>query len=165
MESGCHGVALADGDRVCAVRGDDLYSWPDALDLRRADENHLCRLTEEIAFPNRAVDLAAVSVAPDSNVERAESDLLGIFDFSRQEDGSGAGAKRRPHPDELLQLFKSGFAQEFEEGAGLATRNDETVDLIELLGFFNEHNFGAQLFQASAVRIEIALQGQYSNGH
>jgi len=34
-----------------------------------------------------------------------------------------------------------------------------------LLGLLDQHNFGSQLFEPAAVRVEIALQGQDSDGH
>ena len=32
-------------------------------------------------------------------------------------------------------------------------------------GLLDEHNFGAQLFEPAAVGVEIALQGQDTDGH
>ena len=43
--------------------------------------------------------------------------------------------------------------------------NDQAIDLVQLLGLLDEHNFGSQLFEPAAVRVEIALQGQDSDGH
>ena len=113
----------------------------------------------QAAFADGAVDLASVGVAADADVERAQSGLLRILDFVGEQNCAGAGAEGWLHADELLQLFESGFAQQFEECAGFAAGDDEAVDLVELLGLLDEHNFGAQLFEPFAVGVEIALQG------
>jgi hypothetical protein len=36
---------------------------------------------------------------------------------------------------------------------------------VELLGLFDQHNFGAQLFEPAAVSLEISLQSQHSDFH
>jgi hypothetical protein len=58
----------------------------------------------------------------------------------------------------MLELFESGFAEEFEEGARFAAGDDETVNLVELLWLFDQHNFGAEFLEPAAVSVEIALQ-------
>ena len=120
---------------------------------------------DEFAFADGAINLAAIGVAPDADVDGSEADLLRIFDLSGQENGSGAGAECRFEPRELLQFFESGLAQEFEESAGFAAGNDQTVELIQLLGPFHEHNLGTQLFEPAAVGVEISLQGQDTDDH
>ena len=67
--------------------------------------------------------------------------------------------------DELFQLLEAGFAQQLEKRAGLAARDDQTVDFVQLLRLLDQHNFGAQLFEPAAVRVKIALQGKYANFH
>jgi len=47
----------------------------------------------------------------------------------------------------------------------IATRDDQPVDVIQLLGLLDEHNFSAQLFQPFAVGVKIPLQCQYPNSH
>ncbi len=78
---------------------------------------------------------------------------------------SRGGAEGGLQADELLQFFETFFSQQFQECAGLASRDDEAVDVVELPGLFDQHNFGAQLFEPAAVSIEISLQGQYSDFH
>ncbi len=67
--------------------------------------------------------------------------------------------------DELFQLCESFFAKKFEECAGFASGDDQAVDGVELLGLFDEHDLGAELFEPAAVGVEIALQGQNSDFH
>jgi len=59
---------------------------------------------------------------------------------------------------ELLQLLESGFAQQFKKRARFSTGDYQAVDLVELLGLLDEHNFSAQLFEPTAVRVEITLE-------
>ena len=85
--------------------------------------------------------------------------MLGIFDFGGEQDRSGAGAEGGLEADELFQLFETFFSQQFQERAGFAAGDYQAIDVVELFGLFDEHNFGAQLFEPAAVGVEIALQG------
>ena len=60
--------------------------------------------------------------------------------------------------NELLQFFEPRLSEKFEKGARLASGDDQSIDLVELLRFFYQHNFGAKLLQPPAVRVEVALQ-------
>ena len=173
VEGGGHGAALADGNGIGAFSGEDFDAFADTLNFRGADENHfegrfgglVGKAGEQLALADGAVDLASVSVAADADVEGAESGLRGIFDLGGEQDGAGAGAEGRFEADELFELFESGLAEEFEEGAGLASGNDEPINVVELLWLFDEHNLGAELLEPAAVGIEIALQGQDTDDH
>ena len=48
-------------------------------------------------------------------------------------------------------------------GRGRVKAADQAVDLIELLGLSDKHNFRAQLFEPLAVRVKVALQGKYAD--
>jgi len=91
--------------------------------------------------------------------------LVRIGDFFRQHNGSGTGAEGRLEPHELFEFLKTLLAEDFQKCPGLAARDDEAVDLVELLGFLDEHNFSAQLLEPLAVSIEIALEGKDSDFH
>jgi len=174
MEGCCHHSSLPDGYRIRSFGGNDFDAGADALDLGGADEDHLERGVrvnriagdatvsgrEKLALADGAVDLTSVGIAADAYVEGAQAGLPGIFHFGGEQDCSGAGAECGLGMHELIQFFESFLAEKFEEGAGFATRDDEAVDLVELLRLFDEHNFGAQLLEPAAVGIEIALQGQ-----
>ena len=101
--------------------------------------------------------MASVGVAANADVERAQAGLRGVLDLGRQQDGASAGAEGWFQADELLELLESFFSQQFQECAGLAAGDDEAVDVVELFGLFDEHDFGAQLFEPAAVGVEIAL--------
>src|ERR1700733_9867419 len=81
MESCGHNFSLAHGDGIVAFGGDDFYVWTNALDFRRADEDHFDRIVTQSTFPDGAVDLPSVGVAADADIEHAESGLLRILHF------------------------------------------------------------------------------------
>ena len=178
VEGGGHGFALADGDGVFVFTfgSENLDTFSEVNDFRGADENHLERrfgglvysavvvgAAYEFAFADGAVDLASIGIAADVDVECAESGLRGIFNFRGQQDSAGAGAEGGLGAHEFFQLGETFFSEKFQECAGFAAGDDEAVNMVELFGFFDEHNFGAQLFEPAAVRVEIALQGQDSD--
>ena len=35
----------------------------------------------------------------------------------------------------------------------------KTIDFVQLLTLFDQHNFGAQLFEPATVSVKVALQG------
>ena len=170
VESCSHGSSLPHGDRIGAFGGNHFNAFADVFDLGGTDEDHLQGRVAELvldqsAFADRAVDLASVSVAPDADIEGAEAFLFWIVHFPGEQDRAGTGAKSGLGLDELLELFESGVAQEFQERSRFASGDDEAVDLVELLRLFDEQNFGAQLFEPAAVGVEIALEGQDSDFH
>jgi len=170
---GCgHRASLPDGDWVGAFGCDHFNACAYALDLGGADEDHfevgtflIKRALQELASANRTVDLASVGIAADADIDRAQASLLRVLHFGSQQDCSGAGAEGRLEAHELFQLFETFFSEQFQERAGLAARDHEAVDFVELLRLFYEHNCGAQLFEPAAVGIEIALQGQDTDLH
>ncbi len=93
MEGCRHHSSLPDGDWIVAFGCDYFYSGADAFDLGGADEDHFDGLFAESAFADGAVDLAAVGVAADADVERAQSGLLWVLYFAGQQDCAGAGAE------------------------------------------------------------------------
>ena len=165
VEGGGHGFSLADSDGIVPFCGEDFDAFADVLDFGGTDEDHFDGGGAEEALADGAVDLASVGVAADADVEGAEAFLLGILDLGGEEDGAGAGAKGGLGVDEIFQLGKAFFAEKFQERAGFAAGDDEAVDGIELLGFFDEDDFGAEFFEAKAVGVEITLQGQDSDFH
>ena len=56
-----------------------------------------------------------------------------------------------------FSLSKARLAEQLKEGRRFAAGNHQAVDVVELLWLAHQYDFGAQLFQASAVGIEIAL--------
>src|SRR5271154_1573302 len=75
MEGCGHNSSLPDGDWVGAFGCDHFHSGADPFDFGGANENHLDRLFAESAFADGTVNLAAVGIAADGNVDRAQSGL------------------------------------------------------------------------------------------
>ena len=162
VERGCHRSSLADGYGVRAFGGDDFYTFSDMFNFGSADEDHFQRgvvwvTVQKFAFADGAVDLTSVGVAADADVEGTEAFLGGVLDFSGQQDCAGAGSESGFRVHEFLQLCEAFFTQQFQERARLAAGDDEAIDGIELFGLFDEHNLGAEFFEAAAVGVEIAL--------
>ena len=172
VESCGHGSSLPDRDWVCTVGGENFDAGADAGNPGGTDEDHFQRRVSELfaerwlqklALADGAVDLAAVGVAADGDVDGAKAGLGGILDVFRQQNRTGAGSEGRFQADELLEFFETFRAEQFQKGATFPAGNYQAVDMVELLGLFYEHNFGAQFFEPAAVGVEIALQGKDSN--
>jgi len=160
VEGGGHGSSLADGYWIAALGSNDLYAFAYVCDFGGADEDHfewgfaeggvmrVARVIarQEFALADGAVDLASVGVAADADVEGAEAFLLWILHFGGEQNCAGAGAEGGFGVDEFFQLGESFIAEEFQERAGLTAWDDQAVDGVELLGLFNEHDFGAEFF-------------------
>lgn len=67
----CFALAHKHGIFLTAFGGDDLDFSAYALDFGGADEDHFGEMILELAFADGAVELAAVGVAADGDVERA----------------------------------------------------------------------------------------------
>jgi len=171
VEGGRHGPSLPHRDRVFvfAFGGQDFHALTEVNNFRSADENHFQRgfgglgccavfPDQKLAFADGAVDLASVGIAADSDIECAEAGLGRVLDFGSEQDRAGAGAECGLGADEFFQLRESFFSEKFQERPGLASGDDQAVDVVELFGLFDEHNFGAELLEPAAVRVEIALQ-------
>src|SRR5450759_4856800 len=167
MESRCHHTSLPHQHGISAALRQDFYALANPFDARRANKYHLQRFAAERGggFDNGGIDLASVSVAADRNVNRIQALLLRVLDLFGQHDRSGASAERGLAVHEIAQLLKSFFTEELQKGTRLAPRNDQALDFVELLRLADEYNFGAQFFQAAAMRIEIALEGQNTDFH
>src|SRR5579864_2194335 len=160
MKSRSHCFALTHDHGIPSFRGQNFDIATEAANLGRANEHHLDWCPAKDAFANRTINLASVGIAPNADVEGSKTCLLGVLHFTRQEDRARAGAKRWLHTHEFLQLFESCFAEKFKKGAGFAPRNDQSVYLVELLRFFDQHNCGAEFFEPLAVSIEVSLQSE-----
>src|SRR5262249_1433232 len=140
-----------------------------ALDLRRAYENHLERRRlatfPQHALPNRTVGLAAIGIAANADVERAQPRLRWIRHLARQHDSSRAGAECGLEAHKFLQLLKTFFAQNFQERARFTARNHQAVDGIELLRLAHQHHLRPEVFEAAAVGFKISLNGEHTDFH
>src|SRR2546421_95578 len=81
MKCGSHDSSLPDGDGIAALGGHYFDLRSNALNFRRANKNHLQRRISQFAVANGTVDLAAIGVASDADVESAQPRLLRILHF------------------------------------------------------------------------------------
>src|ERR1051326_1177547 len=132
MERRRDDVALPHGHHVFALLRQHFYAVADRDDLRRADEHHLHRRPLERAAANRALELAAVAVAADADVERAERRPRVVLDLAGEQDCAGARAEDRALRGEAAQRAEAA---------------------------------GAELREAAAMRVEVALQREDADVH
>ena len=118
VEGGGEDVAGADEGGEAVAGGEGLDRGAGAGDARGADEDHLQRRAGERGGRGEdgGVDLAAVGVALDGDVERGERALRGGFDARGQQDGPGAGAEGGRGADVGLEELEEAVAVE-EAGA------------------------------------------------
>jgi hypothetical protein len=159
-----HRLALTNYDGILALGSQNLYAGPEAFDFGCTYENHFDRCVTKQPFADGAVNLAAIGVAANVDVDRAESELLGILDFLGKENGAGTGAEGWFQAHKIFQLFETCLAEQLEECAGFPAGDHEAIDGIELFGLFDQHDVGAKFFQALAVGVEVALEGEDADG-
>src|SRR6266550_4735074 len=124
MEGGSHDSSLPDSNRIAALGGHYFHARPNMLNFRSTDKNHLERRVSQLSGADGAVDLAAVGVAPNADVERAQALLPGILYLVGQKDCARARPKRRLDANKLLQPFKSDFPQQVQKSSALSARDD-----------------------------------------
>src|ERR1700679_3452040 len=94
-EGGGEGVPLGDEAGEAVAGGEGFYGGAGVGDARGADEDHFERATGEFCWcgEDGGVDLAAVGIAFDGDVECGEGGLRGVLDVFGEEDGAGTGAE------------------------------------------------------------------------
>src|SRR5260370_526502 len=158
MEGCGEKIALANEDGEAVAGGEGFDRRAGADDARGADEDHL----EWAAFEfggggeDGGVDLAAVGVPLDGDVECSEGFLGGAFAVSGEEDRAGGGAEGGGGVDEGLEGVEEVVAlEELEHGGGLAAGHDEAVDFWwagEVIGGADELGGGSESLQGLDVR-------------
>src|ERR1017187_3953229 len=167
MESCGHHTSLPHQHGIVATFRQDLYALANLFDPRRANEHHLQRLAAERGggLDNCGIDLASVAVAANRDIKSVQAGLMRGLDLLGQQDCARTGPKGRLAVHKIVQLLKALLAQQLQKGTGLASWNNQAVDLIELLRLADKYNLRAQFFQAAAMRIEIALQCENTDFH
>jgi hypothetical protein len=167
MECGGHHVAFLDERGLVGEFGKDLDAFADALENWGADENHFERFVVESCFAGDdvAVDLAAVAVAEDGQVEEAEGILFWIFYLGGEQDCAGAGAENwaivgGEFADGVVEAF---FLEELELGGAFAAGEDEAVAALQVGGGADLDGFGAQIGEHSGVGCEVTLDCEDSD--
>src|ERR1051326_1500074 len=165
MERRRDDVALPHGHHVFALLRQHFYAVADRDDLRRADEHHLHRRPLERAAANRALELAAVAVAADADVERAERRPRVVLDLAGEQDCAGARAEDRALRGEAAQRVEAAVAEELEHRRRLAAGDHQRVRAVELARVAHEECLGAELGEAAAMRVEVALRREDADVH
>jgi len=163
VECGGEDVAGADEGGEAVAGGEGFDGGAGAGDARSADEDHLQRRAGERSGRGEdgGVDLAAVGVALDGDVERGERALGGGFDARGEQDGTGAGAEGGRGADVGLQQFEEAVAvEEAEHGGGFAAGHDEAVQGVEFGGDADETRGCAEGGEGADVGVVCALQGE-----
>lgn len=165
MEGGHHVAALFDPDGVLAVGGEHAGGGADAADDGGADEDGLDDAFRGVEACDTAVDLAAVAVALDVDVQDLKAGLRGMGDVLGKEDGSGAGTEDGLLGREVAE--GSGellHVKEFEHGGAFAARDDEAVAGVHLRCGADFEGARASVFNCLAVCFEVALECQDADG-
>ena len=166
VEGSGHRSSLANSYGIGSLGGENFDAFTHVRDLRSADENHLERhffqfalkISDELSFANRAIDLTPVCIATDSDVERTQSGLGGVLNLGGQQDRSGAGAEGRLRAHKIPELLETLLSKKLQKCPRLASRNHKAIDVVELLRFSNQDYLGTEFFKAAAVGVEIPLQ-------
>ena len=133
MEGRGHRLALAHPHRIIIRLCQDLYILADARDLRRANKYHLERIAMAVLvrLTDVRVELTALGVATNPDVERTEAFLSRVFDVLREQDRTGAGAERGLQTNEIAELLeKSAVLQKLEHGRRLAAGNHDAIEVL-----------------------------------
>ena len=157
MECSGHGVALANGDRIISFDGQNFDAFAYAGNLRSADENHFEGRSTEFALADGTVDLPAIRIAANIDVERPQAGLFGVFHLRSEQNRAGTSAEGRFNSYKLLEFGEARLSQQFEKRARLASGDDEPVDVIQFFRLLDEHDLSAEFFQSASVRVKISL--------
>jgi hypothetical protein len=167
VEGGGEQVALADENREAVAGGEGFDLWAGMRDARGADEDHLQRAAWEFGGggEDSGVDLAAVGVALNGDVECGEGSLRGVLHVFCEEDCARAGTEGWRRFDEGLEGVEKAIAlEEFEERGGLAARDDEAVEAGQLGRGADQLRRYAKGSERVGVGFECALQSEHTDG-
>jgi hypothetical protein len=67
--------------------------------------------------------------------------------------------------NEIVEPLESVFAEKLQERRRFAARNDQPIDLIQLLGLANLNDLRAKLFEATTMGGKVSLQCEDANFH
>src|ERR1017187_4906674 len=113
MEGRRHHTSLPHQHGIVAAFRQDFYSLANSFDARCANEHHLQKIAAQSAggLDDGGIDLAAIGVAADRNVNRIEAGLMRVLDFLGQHDRAGAGPEGRRGVHKVIQPLKTLLAQ------------------------------------------------------
>jgi hypothetical protein len=155
--------ANQDGKAIAGGQGFNLRTG--VGDAWGANEDHLERTALECCRngEDAGVDLATVGVALDRDVECGEGFLGGILYVFCEKDRAGTSAKGWRAFDEGLESVEEAITLEkFEEGGGLASRDDEAVDIDEFLRSADQLCRYGESSEGFSMGLECSLQGEHT---
>ncbi len=170
MKRGDHVPALLHPDGISSEARDDARFWTRAADDGSADEDGFHIMAVGLYRRDLAIDPPSVGVALDGNIHEAERRLHRMRDFAGEQNGSGAASiygflcgEGANGLDELLHF------EELPHGGAFAARNDESITARDIgsRSYFDGlsgMSGVARAFDGVAVRFEIALQRQDTDG-
>jgi hypothetical protein len=139
------------------------------FDDRATDENHFERIFFQgaRAEENIAGELAAIAVAEDGHVEKAERGLRRIVDTSSEKDCAGTGAEDGvtgvgEFADGLAQAL---FAEKLQLRGGFAAGKDEAVAGFEIVDSADLDGVCAEGLQSDGVGGEVTLDSEDADFH
>src|SRR5438552_561648 len=154
---------LRGDDRTVAKTREDVDAGADAADPRRANEHRVERcLAESLHVEVRLerIELTPERVPLDSHVHETRERVRVAGHLFRDEDRARA---RAPHGhafgDAILELVDDPvLARELADRRALATRDDQRVDLVELLRPADIDAFDAEAIERGEMFREVALK-------
>jgi hypothetical protein len=165
MEGGGEEMPFADQDGKAVAAGQGFNLRSGVGDARGANEDHLERAALERCRDGEdaGVDLAAVGVALDRDVEGGEGFLCGVFYILCEQDRARTSAEGWRGFNERLESVEEAIAlEEFEKGGGLASRDDEAVDIGEFVRGADELRRYGESSERFGVGLKCPLQGEHT---
>src|SRR5712691_13506549 len=166
MEGGREQSAVAHRDHggIAEPREND-DTRTDPRDLRRADEDGVERTARHALYVDirlERIDLTAEGVPLDGDIEELSERMRMTRHVLREEDRSGAGAPHRHAVGGSLADLRDDpvVLRELADRRALAARDDERVDVVELLGPAHVDTFRANAAERGEVLAEIALEAE-----
>lgn len=130
MEGRRHPRALANQDREAIPFGQHLNPFAHSADPRCTDVHHLQRSTRKFCLlqANSAIDLAAIGIAFDADIQDAETLLHRVGDLFCQKDATCAGSEGWFLSDKLPQRIQESVAlQKLEKSGRFSTGEYQTI--------------------------------------
>ncbi len=157
-ESGLAGMLSENGD-----------AWANTFNDGAADEHHFERICFQGAGAeeNIAGELAAVTVAENGHIEKAERGLRGIIDMSGEQDCAGTGAENGVA---VVSKFANGvveafFLEKLELRGAFATGKDQAVAGFKIVDGADLDGVRAEGLQSGGVSFEVTLDSEDADFH
>lgn len=164
VERGDHVPALLHPNRISIVSSENLALGANAQDFRRAYEDCLHLVCTHLKPRDLTINLAAVGVTLDVDIDKIEAGLHGAAHRVSQQDRTSARSEDGLAGGELAQRLGQVFdVEQLEHSGALAAGHDEAVTGVQLLrgADFNRPSPGA--LYGLAMSLKITLQGEYTD--